>query len=71
MIPRREHSAPIGAGAVTVSIGLATGIADAELYARADAALYEAKETGRNRTCCAPAAARERHDGRVLQLVGT
>ncbi len=44
-----------GAGAVTVSVGLAvgpgtSGTAEA-LYRQADAALYEAKEGGRNRTC--------------------
>ena len=51
-------SSGIGAGAVTVSIGLAsTRLDDSEamsneaLYARADAALYEAKAMGRNQTC--------------------
>ncbi|WP_455957949.1 diguanylate cyclase [Methylorubrum aminovorans] len=54
-------SAGIGAGAVTVSIGLATGPGAAEeqaeaLYRAADAALYEAKAGGRNQTrCAAPA----------------
>lgn len=47
--------AGIGAGAVTVSVGVASGVTDAtSLYARADAALYEAKAAGRNRTRCAP-----------------
>jgi hypothetical protein len=46
--------AGIGAGAVTVSIGSATGAADAaSLYGRADAAFYEAKAGGRNQTRCA------------------
>ena len=45
-------------GAVTVSIGLAAGTgaggyAMDDLYRRADAALYDAKASGRNRTCCA------------------
>ena len=46
-------SAGIAPGAVTVSIGLATGITDADLYGLADAALYEAKACGRNQTRCA------------------
>jgi diguanylate cyclase (GGDEF)-like protein len=54
-------SAGLTAGAVTVSIGLAVANgAGAEamddLYRRADAALYEAKTAGRNRTCRAPSA---------------
>lgn len=44
-------SAGIGPGSVTVSIGLAAGVADAQsAYGRADAALYEAKAGGRNQT---------------------
>lgn len=46
-------SAGIGAGAVTVSVGLAVGPADAaspnDLYRRADEALYAAKEGGATR----------------------
>lgn len=62
-------SAGIGAGAVTVSIGVATGIADPNLHARADAALYKAKEMGRNRSCHASAAEEERGGKRILRLV--
>ncbi|CAO4173281.1 sensor domain-containing diguanylate cyclase [Methylorubrum aminovorans] len=50
-------SAGIEPGSVSVSIGLAVssaGSAAAELYRRADAALYEAKSGGRNQTQCAP-----------------
>lgn len=53
-------SAGIGAGAVTVSIGLAAAIPGAEaalaladLYRLTDGALYEAKAGGRNQTRCA------------------
>ncbi|MCJ2136085.1 sensor domain-containing diguanylate cyclase [Methylobacterium sp. J-026] len=53
-------SAGIGAGAVTVSIGLAASVpaatevtALADLYRLADEALYEAKAGGRNQTHCA------------------
>ncbi|WP_456685972.1 sensor domain-containing diguanylate cyclase [Bradyrhizobium sp. P5_C11_2] len=65
-------SAGIGAGAVTVSIGLAAVVptgaeiaALADLYRRADGALYEAKAGGRNQTRCAklqdiPAASQKR-----------
>ena len=72
-------SAGIGAGAITVSIGLATLMPAntevsvlAELYRRADAALYEAKAGGRNQTRCAqsqdaPAATQ----ASILRLVRT
>ncbi len=51
----REAEMPHG-GKVTVSIGIAEGWLNSNadwqsLYARADAALYEAKNTGRNRIC--------------------
>ncbi len=58
-------SAGIEPGTVTVSIGLASGIHQVhDLYGRADAALYEAKANGRNRTRCAPARLREQANGR-------
>ena len=48
---------PIGA---TVSIGVADGLASAcsveQMLSRADAALYAAKQAGRNRVLCAPEA---------------
>ena len=47
---RRQHTS------VTVSVGVATFPADAaeevELISRADIALYDAKQKGRNRVCC-------------------
>ena len=52
--------ASIGVGNITVSIGLAVddgsaGYGKDVLYRRVDAALFEAKATGRNQTCRAPA----------------
>ena len=64
-------SAGIGAGAVTVSIGLASGIADAaDIYGKADAALYEAKAGGRNQTRCAAAAVVRPGERQPLRVVG-
>jgi diguanylate cyclase (GGDEF)-like protein len=51
------HPVPTEAGLlpVTISVGAAGGNQDLrELLARADAALYQAKQTGRNRVCLAP-----------------
>ena len=76
-IRRTASRLPAGAPgipAVTVSIGLATGRpgvgAAADLYRRADAALYEAKATGRNRTCSAPAQTEPAGARGILSLVG-
>jgi len=58
---RLPHKAsPLG-GTVTISIGVATRVADhlgtaAQVVARADEALYGAKSAGRNRTCADVAA---------------
>ncbi|WP_432536569.1 GGDEF domain-containing protein [Kineococcus arenarius] len=46
---------PAGAGAVTVSAGVACGGPVATLLRRADGALYAAKAAGRNAVRCAPA----------------
>ncbi|WP_027171239.1 sensor domain-containing diguanylate cyclase [Methylobacterium sp. 10] len=62
--------AGIAPGTVTVSIGTASGASQAEeLYARADAALYEAKVAGRNRTRSAPAETSERIGDRPIRFV--
>lgn len=63
----------IEAGTITVSIGLAVSFSsDAgtpdSLYRRADAALYEAKASGRDQTKCAPALP-ERSGEPILRLV--
>ncbi|QEE41331.1 MULTISPECIES: sensor domain-containing diguanylate cyclase [unclassified Methylobacterium] len=70
-------SAGIGAGAVTVSIGLVTTIAGGaevtaltDLYRLADGALYEAKAGGRNQTRCAKMhAAPTASQKRELQII--
>ncbi|MGH1569389.1 sensor domain-containing diguanylate cyclase [Methylobacterium sp. P31] len=72
------RSAGIGAGAVTVSIGLVSsvpaGAADnamADLYYRADAALYKAKAGGRNQTRSAePQSNRAMSQTGVLHRIG-
>lgn len=62
-------SAGLCAGTITVSIGLAVnavrGNAMGELYRQADAALYEAKATGRNQTRRAAASAAQMKRGRA------
>ncbi len=67
-------SAGIGAGAVTVSVGLAVdagvGHDMGDLYRRADAALYEAKAGGRNRTRCADGVPNDDRPMVAVRLVG-
>lgn len=62
--------AGLSAGAVTVSIGTASGVSRAEdLYALADAAVYEAKAAGRNRTRSASAETTESSGGKRFRVV--
>jgi len=65
----------IAIGPVTVSIGVAVGSGGSptleDLYQRADAALYEAKAAGRNRTRCASLNASGVPTAPSLRLVGT
>ena len=66
-------AAGIEAGTITVSIGLAVSSGSDEggsenLYRRADAALYEAKASGRDQTKCAPPLM-VRSDERILRMV--
>jgi diguanylate cyclase (GGDEF)-like protein len=67
---RVQHAAlahPLAdAGVITVSIGLAGGVEEPEdLLARADAALYRAKESGRNRVVAADEGSYAGSPGRV------
>jgi diguanylate cyclase (GGDEF)-like protein len=63
-------TAGIAAGAVTVSIGTASGTSGTEdLYALADAALYEAKAAGRNRTRSAASEISESAGGSRFRVV--
>ncbi|MBY0396615.1 MAG: GGDEF domain-containing protein, partial [Thermoleophilia bacterium] len=69
-------SAAIGAGSVTVSVGLAGGVGGAgvkaeTVYRAADAALYAAKEGGRNQTRRATAAGQGAERLAPLRLVQT
>lgn len=68
-------AAGIGAGAITVSVGLASCLAAdtalADLYRRADEALYRAKAGGRNRTCCADPGRPSPPSTGALRLIGT
>ncbi|KAJ8134493.1 hypothetical protein OY671_012293, partial [Metschnikowia pulcherrima] len=64
-----DYGAVIGAGRITVSIGLATATEDADfqiLYRQADRSSYEAKRRGRD---CVVASGPRPDDGLAVGLV--